>query len=309
MSSKEEQASDEEVCASCGKAAVDNVKLKACTACKLVKYCSVGCQKNHRPQHKKACRKRVAELRDDRLFSQPDESYLGECPICCLPLSLDLSKSRLNSCCCQLNCIGCSYANKKREFEQGLEHKCAYCREPVRKSEEDEQHAKNFMKRVKVNDPVALCEMAKKHYEEGDYECAVEHFTKAAELGNIEAHYSLSISYWVGEGVEKDKKKTFYHLEEAAIGGHPDARFNLGIHERIAGRFDRAVKHFLIGAKLGCDGALDKVKEDFHIGLVSKEDYEAALRGHQAAVNATKSQQREEAEKAKREGSCHTTLP
>jgi hypothetical protein len=28
---------------------------------------------------------------------------------------------------------------------------------------------------------------------------------------------------------------------------------------------------------------------------VSKEDYEAALRGHQAAVDATKSQQREEA--------------
>ena len=31
-------------------------------------------------------------------------------------------------------------------------------------------------------------------------------------------------------------------------------------------------------------------------GLVSKEDYEAALRGHQAAVDATKSEQREKAE-------------
>ena len=63
-------------CASCGKADVDDVKLKKC-ACKLVRYCTVECQKNHRPQHKKVCKKRLAELRDDRLFTQPDESYLG----------------------------------------------------------------------------------------------------------------------------------------------------------------------------------------------------------------------------------------
>ena len=36
----------DEVCANCGKAAVDNIKLKKC-ACNLVKYCSVVCQKNH----------------------------------------------------------------------------------------------------------------------------------------------------------------------------------------------------------------------------------------------------------------------
>src|SRR6056300_1603248 len=104
----EQQGDDEEVCASCGKAAVNNVKLKLCTACKLVKYCSVECQKNHRPQHKKACKKRMAEIRDDRLFTQPDETYLGECPICCIPLPLDASKYGLYSCCCKLICIGCS---------------------------------------------------------------------------------------------------------------------------------------------------------------------------------------------------------
>ena len=29
--------------------------------------------------------------------------------------------------------------------------------------------------------------------------------------------------YRNGLGVEKDEKKELYHLEEAAIGGHPDA--------------------------------------------------------------------------------------
>jgi len=70
MSSNTDEA--DEVCASCGITGGNDVKLLLCTACKLVKYCSVDCQKNHRPQHKKACKKRAAEIRDARLFTQPD---------------------------------------------------------------------------------------------------------------------------------------------------------------------------------------------------------------------------------------------
>ncbi len=88
----------DEVCADCGKAAVDNIILKICTACKLVKYQIVECQKNHRRQHKRACKNRAAEIRDDKLFRQPDESYLGECTICCLPLPLDLTKRTIHTC-------------------------------------------------------------------------------------------------------------------------------------------------------------------------------------------------------------------
>ncbi len=46
---------------------------------------------------------------------------------------------------------------------------------------------------------------------------------------------------------------------------------------------------------LGLDRALAMAKHGFAAGLVSKEDFEAALRGHQAAVDATKSEQREKA--------------
>ncbi len=55
------------------------------------------------------------------------------------------------------------------------------------------------------------------------------------------------------------------------------------------------MKHFIIGSKLGDNDALKMVKDGFRRGFVSKEDFEAALRGHQAAVDATKSEQREEA--------------
>ena len=307
MSSDGEEAADE-VCASCGKAEVDDVKLKICTACKLVKYCSVECQKNHRPQHKKMCKKRAAEIRDDKLFTQPDESHLGECPICCLPLPLDTDKWAINSCCCKAICDGCSHANKKRELEQGLEQRCPFCREPLSKT--DEECDQNYMKRVKANDPVGLYQIGVKCRDEGDYEGAFQYWTKAAELGDMKAHYNLSIMYGEGIGVEKDLKKKMHHLEEAAIGGHPDARFNLACVEYDSGRISRAAKHFLIASKLGDNVALEQVKKYFTEGLfVSKEEYEAALRGHQAAVDATKSVQREKAyafyrqrNRARREG-------
>jgi hypothetical protein len=280
-------------CASCGKAAVDDVQLKMCTACKLVKYCSVECQKNHRKQHKKACKKRAAEIRDDRLFKQPDETHLGECPICFLPLPLDPKKSRINSCCCKFICRGCSYANQKHGVEQGLERKCPYCREPV--PEKDEEVNQNYMQRAKANDPAAIFQMGKKSDDEGDYEGAVVYYTKAAQLGNMNAHYNLSCMYYKGESVEKDQKKEMYHLEEAAIGGHPWARYYIGCYEWNSGRYERAMKHYIIAAKLGYDAAMEDVKDGFRRGYVSKENFEAALRGHQAAVDATRSEQREEA--------------
>ena len=122
-------------------------------------------------------------------------------------------------------------------------------------------------------------------------------------MGNLDGHYNLAILYEKGKGVERYKKKEIYHLEEAAIGGHVGARFNLGANEWNSGRDERAIKHFIIAAKQGYDDALEQVKLSFLDRIVSKEDYETALRGHHAAVDATKSTQREEAETARREGS------
>eukprot|EP00984_Skeletonema_dohrnii_P009889 scaffold3803_cov95-Skeletonema_dohrnii-CCMP3373.AAC.1 len=132
----------------------------------------------------------------------------------------------------------------------------------------------------------------------GEYKSAVKYYKKAAEFGDADAHYNLSAMYKNGEGVEKDDKMKVYHLEEAAIGGHPDARANLGAIEGHNGRAERATKHFIIGAKLGSDFSLEMVKLGYTEGLVSKEDFASALRAHQAAVDATKSTQRDEGEAA-----------
>jgi TPR repeat protein len=156
------------------------------------------------------------------------------------------------------------------------------------------------MKRVEANDPVALREEGKRRFKKGDYKSAFEYFSKAAELGDISAHNHLSFMSCEGQGVEKDEKKELYHLEEAAIGGDDLARFSLGYLELKNGRHERAFKHFIIAANLGHDDSLNYIREGYKMGLVCKEDFAAALRGHQAAVDATKSPQRAVAEAAMR---------
>mmetsp|Transcript_15594 Transcript_15594/g.22174 ORF Transcript_15594/g.22174 Transcript_15594/m.22174 type:complete len:137 (+) Transcript_15594:168-578(+) len=117
------------VCATCGIAEVDDIKLKECIHCDLVKYCSDECHQLHKSNHEEACKKRMAELRDELLFKQPESSHLGDCSICFLPLSLSESKCTLVTCCSNLICNGCRYANQIREVKMRLENICPFCRE------------------------------------------------------------------------------------------------------------------------------------------------------------------------------------
>lgn len=263
-------------CASCGIAEVDNIRLlQDCTACNLVRFCSIECQREHSLQHKHDCcsTKRVlttAESRDEILFKQPERTHDGDCPICLIPLSIDLNKSTMMACCSKVICIGCDYAIQIREVEDRLDSICPFCREHIPTSQEEAD--RNRMKRIEVNDPVAIRQMGARYCSEGDYKSAFQYYTKAAELGDVGAHYELSLMYRDGKVVEKDKEKELYLLEQAAIRGHPFARHNLGCAEWKNDRHDRAMKHFIIAAKLGHDNSLGALKLGFQRGLVSKED-------------------------------------
>ena len=182
-----------------------------------------------------------------------------------------------------------------REIDERLQQKCAFCRNALPKTEEESD--KQLMKRVEANDPVAMCSMGLERYHKGDYKAAFEYFTKATALGDAFAHYQLSILYDEGLFVEKDEKRELHHTEQAAIGGDADARHNLACLAVKNGQFSRAVKHWIIAAKLGLDDSLDALKLAYRDGHVNKEDFDATLRGYQAAIDATKSPQREEADK------------
>ena len=286
-------------CASCGKSEIDDIKWRNCTACYLVRYCSDECMEEHKTRHAEECTKRATELFDKILFKQPESTHLGDCPICSLPLPLDEKKSTIYDCCSKLICNGCHHANQNREIEMRLQHTCPFCRKPS--PETDEECFKRTMKRIEANDPVALCEEGVKQRKKGNYSKAFEYWTKAAKLGFADAHYELSVMYHAGEGVEKDEEKEVFHKEVAAILGCPDARYNLGVDEWVRNNnAGRAVKHFIIAATQGDDDSIKWLMEAFRRGLVIKEDLAAALRAHKAAVDATKSPQREAAEKYRR---------
>ncbi len=152
------------------------------------------------------------------------------------------------------------------------------------------------MKRARANDPAALFSMSSKHYKEGDYGAAFEYWTKAAALGDANAHHNLSVMYYNGEGVEKDEKNQVYHLEEAAIAGHPRARHCLGVVEESNGHIERAVKHYIIAANLGFEMSMDAVTKHCCFGNITEETLDATLRTHQAALDEMKSAQREKVE-------------
>ena len=133
MSSDNNKADDMMImpCAYCGIPEADEIKLKECDDCDLVKYCSDAYQKNHSPQHEEACKKLAAELRDELLFKQPESNHLGDCPICCLPMPLDKPKYTMQACCSKIICIGCDHANQIREIEGRRILLCPFCREPT----------------------------------------------------------------------------------------------------------------------------------------------------------------------------------
>jgi hypothetical protein len=248
----------DEACASFGIAAVDDVKLKYVIM--TVISCIIAAMVARKIKRSRS------------LFTQPDSSYLEECPICILPLSLDASKSIMMECCCKVICNGCNYANMMREIEEELEPRCLFCRNHAPKTQEESD--KLLMKRIKKNDPVAMV-----------FGKAVEYWTNA--------RCCLGTLYYGGNGVEKDMKKAMHHLELAAIGGHPQARGLLAVQEMKNGRFNKATKHLIIAANLGCDDSLEAITDLFLQGIVSEEQCTAAHRGHHAAVNETKSAERE----------------
>ncbi len=175
-----------------------------------------------------------------------------------------------------------------------LQRKCPFCREPV--PDTDEECDKLRMKRVEANDPVAMRQEGGIQYNIGPYQKAFKYWSKAAELGDVEAHFDLSELYYEGKGVDKEKEKYIHHAEKAAIGGHPGARFMLGLYEWCHENHDKAVKHWTTAATQGDDLSIKELMRVFRKGFMSNEDLTIALRAHKTAIDATKSPEREAAE-------------
>ena len=282
MSSTDDTA-DVLSCANCGKDETVTNKLKRCVACKMVKYCNRDCQVAHHPKHKKACKKRAAELFDEQLFR--DHPERPECPICTLAMPFDEKQIVFNGCCGQRICYGCIYGQNKEGIDNGKELEdlgiCPFCRAPQPISKAD--YVSRVEKCVEKNNAEAMNHLGDLYYKAGmglprDRNKAVELYRKAGELGCAKAYFMLANAYESGEEIRKDKKKARYYWGLAAIGGDIFARHKLGHCEIQADNSERAKKHFMIGAKAGDGFSLHGLRLGLKHGFVTKDEYREALR-------------------------------
>ncbi len=279
-------------CANCGVAEVDGIQLEKCNdGCDLVLCGSKWCRVAQRDQHEEECQKHQAGLHYNNLFRQPERNYRGDCPLCFLPLPLDNSKSTFWTCCSKIICDGCHYAHHIKNRSKN----CPFCRELTVCAGGESNEKQKMMKRIKAKDPAAVYQMGTIRYQEGNYDGAFEYWTKAAEMGDVDAHFWLGCMHWRGEGVEKDEEKAVYHLEKAAVDGHTHTRHSLGLHEWNRGKFDRAMKHFTIAANLGHEESMNSLSKDYAKGNITKQEFHCIIRTYNAAINAMKSPQREAA--------------
>jgi TPR repeat protein len=282
----------------------------------LVRYCIADCQRKHWAKHKKECKQRAAELRDEALFKDPPAKE--DCPICFLPMPVMLiccvslqsanisslpifdfatAKEELSqlctqkyySCCGKNICLGCVHSF----IISGNDGKCPFCNSD-RASKIDEEKLEEIMKRGESNDAASIYVLAN-HYEHGglglQQNCtkAKEFYARSADLGFSMAHDHLGDLYHD----EKNLKKAKFHFEAAAMAGHKGARFDLGSLEFNDGNKDRAIKHWIVAASVGHYQATRHLKICFEKGRVSRESIDSTLAAYNNSCTEMRSEDRD----------------
>jgi len=302
-------------CAECG--TDGGASLKTCKPCMSARYCNAECQRNHWPKHKKPCKQRAAELRDEALFKDPPPKE--DCPICFLPMPeklincVSLPPATISSvpirdyaianeelakepteeyypCCGKSICGGCIHSFR----ESGNARKCPFCNSD-HSNKTDEEWFEDIMKRVKANDAASISLLAGSYYQglhglQRDEERAMELLTKSAELGFSKAHNQLGGIYHEGGYLKKAK----FHFEAAAMAGNEGARYNLGVMEKDSGIMEQAVKHWTIAASAGHYIAMNNLRALFEDGVVSRESINSILASYNKSCAEMRSESRDE---------------
>ena len=329
--SKAKDCDDEDAttncCAECGNVEGGDVSLKLCKSCVQVKYCGAMCQKKHWATHKKDCKLRAAELRDEALFKDPPP--LEDCPICFLPMPTKLvccvtlpdatvfvtsygkgitipildfenKYKHVAKCmdvyypCCGKNiCKGCVYSFRK----SGNDGKCPFCNSN-RASKSQLDVNREIMKRVEANDPGTMRLLAE-HYIKGEHGFprnetkAMELFIKSADLGSGDAHHALGNIY---EHQRGNMKKAKFHYEEGAMLGDEMCRSSLGRLEFILSKHEqpeRALKHWTIAASGGCHNALHHLSISFGFGRIPIETMKSIVAAYNNSCKEMRSEARD----------------
>ena len=306
-------------CADCGCVAGGGVSLKTCKSCMLVKYCNAKCQRNHWATHKKQCKQRAADLRDEALFKDPPPKE--DCPICFLPMPVYLvccvslppatitsvptfdfanankdldfkSTEQYYTCCGKTLCRGCVHTLCK----SGTIEKCPFCNSD-HGGKTDKEGVEEMMKRVEANDAGSMSFLGSYYHLGGegglqqDSAKAMELWKQAAELGSSGAHCHLA-DFYRDKG---DLKKAKFHYKAAAMAGNEAARFNIGTMEHNSGNLKRALKHWMIAASAGEYRSMHNLLVAFKQGMVGTDAIDATLTAYNNSCAEMRSEARDAA--------------
>jgi TPR repeat protein len=193
------------------------------------------------------------------------------------------------TCCGKSICRGCHYSS----WKSGNDEKCPFCNSD-RSSKTEAEKIEEIMKRAEANDPISIGVLGN-HYHHGlrgfqqDHAKAIELYTRAADLGNSEAHNNPAGVYHEGGNMKKAK----FHFEAAAMAGHETARFHLGFVEAEYGNIERAVKHWIIAASGGFYMAMHALRTFFKKGYVSRESINSTLTAYNNSCAEFRSEARD----------------
>ena len=136
----------------------------------------------------------------------------------------------------------------KIELLKGRDDNCPFWKTP--RAENDEEIITWTEKRISVGDANAVGLLGFK-YSRGEsglpqyFKKVFELYSRAAELGQAEAHFNLGVMYHKGVYMERDMKKCLHHWEQGAILGHGSSRHDLGVLEYEGGKTIRPMKHLM----------------------------------------------------------------
>ena len=160
---------------------------------------------------------------------------------------------------------------------------------------------KRLKKRMEAGDALAIFIRGGDYFHgDGGYQQdgakALEFWNNAGKLGCVKAYFNIGIAYDTGRGgIEVDKKKAVHYYKLAATRGDADARHHLGNIEGQAGNHDRALRHFMIAVKDGCNRSLATIGRMHSGGDATKQDYTQALQFYQTYLAEIRNDQRDEA--------------
>ena len=289
--------------------------MKTCTACRLVKYCGVDCQKAHRGQHKKACKQRAAELKDQRLHSvlagnQDRVAAMKICGACerMLPEGAYSGEQRwrrqsIRRC---EECVagGNELVLMTKGRERSEEDECPICNLLLPLDSRQSSFQICCMKLVCNGCFLAVqksgmddCPFCRTPLPE-NHSQDIAMIQKRIDAGDPLAIYYLGQRYDRGQhGLEKDETRAVALYERAADLGVKDAHYNLGcVYDK--GRTDvekdtaKAIRHWEAAAMCGdVDARFNLGNEEGRAGnhdLALQHYLLAAKLGHEQSLSNVK---------------------